>query len=236
MRLFLKTMFFSVWMLGTAQAGEVVRNEDLLNTPKHWVKSYLASTTIGEMLVDHVKQFDKDVGGECKGAYELVMPLGYMIEEPLEFEDRKSLPVKGSWGYDFKVSRCDKALDFHSYAFVLKDGNIGLMPLLPGQSKSGPKLIFDILEHLKSTAMESLYGEVSDKKWCGWSQVLKTEVMGLKSSQKEIVPGEAWTERWAIWSCDEVLKISVRLFPSLHGGTAFELSLIPKDALNSSFE
>lgn len=232
MRLFLKMIFVSLWMLGSAQAGEIVRNEDLLRSSKHWVESYLASTTIGDMLVDHVKHFDKTVGFECTDAYELLMPLGYMIEEPLEFEDRNSLPMKGSWGYDFKVSRCGKVLDFHSYAFVLKDGNIGLTPLLPGQSKSGPKLIHDILAHLKSTAMELLYGEVSDKKWCGWSQVLKTEVMGFKSPQQEILPGQAWTERWAIWSCDEILKISVRLFPSRHGGTAFELSRITEDAFN----
>ena len=198
---------------------ETVTDADIKAQPNHWaVTNLIATNLFTDHLIGHVKQFDANLSNACNGQYELVMPLGFEIVEPMVFPARNAAPVQGAWGYQFKVRRCDTTISFRSIAFVGQDARINVMPLVPGASRADARLLVDVMQNLKMSA-EVFYAARSEGKRCGWYQVLNTNV----TAQSE---GASWQERWPTLVCDKIFLFDVTFTPTPDiGGTGFKISL-----------
>jgi len=166
----------------------------------------LQSYDYEKLVGGKVIETDQQMSPPCPGERKVEGRQLVTVTEAPQFIATRDVPVAGRWLERVSVSRCGKTVRHNVFLQASRVRGLHAVVGFPGDSRADLDLQFQIGKHVIANARRTNGG------------CKRLDIIDVTQREKNVTPGQPWTEIWTSWVCGTLVYAEVRYAPKRGGG------------------
>jgi hypothetical protein len=171
----------------------------------------LQSYDYEKLIGSKVLETDQQMSPRCPGERKIESRQLVTVTEAPQFISTREVPVAGRWLERVTVSRCGKNMRHNVFLQASRVRGLHAVVGLPGESRADLDLQFQIGKQVVANARRTNAG------------CKKLDIIDISLREKNVPPGQPWTEIWTSWVCGTLVTSEVRYAPKAGGGIDYRV-------------
>jgi hypothetical protein len=171
----------------------------------------LQSYDYEKLIGSKVLETDQQMSPPCPGERKIEGRQLVTVTEAPQFISTREVPVAGRWLERVTVSRCGKSMRHNVFLQATRVRGLHAVVGFPGESRADLDLQFQIGKQVMANARRTNTG------------CKKLDIIDTSQRERNVPPGQPWTEIWTSWVCGTLVTTEVRYAPKPDGGIDYRV-------------
>jgi hypothetical protein len=171
------------------------------------LQSYDYEKLIGSKVIET----DQQMAPPCQGERKIEGRQLVTVTEAPQFIATREVPVAGRWLERMTVSRCGKSVRHNVFLQASRVRGLHAVVGFPGNSRADLDLQFQIGKQVVTNARRTNAG------------CKRLDIIDITQRERNVAPGQPWTEIWTSWVCGILVTSEVRYTPRAGRGIDFSV-------------
>jgi len=171
----------------------------------------LQSYDYEKLIGSKVLETDQQMSPPCQGERKIEGRQLVTVTEAPQFIATRDVPVAGRWLERVTVSRCGKNVRHNVFLQATRVRGLHAVVGFPGESRADLDLQFQIGKQVVANARRTNAG------------CKRLDIIDIALRERNIPPGQPWTEFWTSWVCGTLVTSEVRYAPKTGGGIEYRV-------------
>ncbi|HXG81411.1 MAG TPA: hypothetical protein VNJ05_06395 [Sphingomicrobium sp.] len=171
----------------------------------------LQSYDYEKLIGGKVLETDQQMAPPCQGERKIESRQLVTVTEAPQFISTREVPIAGRWLERVTVSRCGKSVRHNVFLQATRVRGLHAVVGFPGESRADLDLQFQIGKQVVANARRTNAG------------CKRLDIIDIATRDRNVSPGQPWTEIWTSWVCGTLVTSEVRYAPKPGGGIDFRV-------------
>jgi hypothetical protein len=171
------------------------------------LQSYDYEKLIGSKVIET----DQQMAPPCRGERKIEGRQIVAVTEAPQFIATRDVPVAGRWLERVTVARCGKSVRHNVFLQATRVRGLHAVVGFPGDSRADLDLQFQIGRQVAANARRTNAG------------CKRLDIVDINQRERNVPPGQPWTEIWTSWVCGILVTSEVRYTPKPGRGIDFSV-------------
>jgi hypothetical protein len=171
----------------------------------------LQSYDYEKLIGSKVLETDQQMSPPCPSERKIEGRQLVTVTEAPQFISTREVPVAGRWLERVTVSRCGKSMRHNVFLQATRVRGLHAVVGFPGESRADLDLQFQIGKQVIANARRTNTG------------CKKLDIIDTSQRERNVPPGQPWTEIWTSWVCGTLVTTEVRYAPKPGGGIDYRV-------------
>lgn len=171
------------------------------------LQSYDYEKLIGSKVIET----DQQMAPPCRGERKIESRQLVTVTEAPQFIATRDVPVAGRWLERVTVARCGKSVRHNVFLQASRVRGLHAVVAFPGESRADLDLQFQIGKRVVANARRTNAG------------CKRLDIIDVSQRERNVPPGQPWTEIWTSWVCGILVTSEVRYVPRPGRGIDFSV-------------
>jgi hypothetical protein len=171
------------------------------------LQSYDYEKLIGSKVIET----DQQMSPPCRSERKVEGRQLVTVTEAPQFISTREVPVAGRWLERVTVGRCGKSVRHNVFLQATRVRGLHAVVGFPGESRADLDLQFQIGKQVVANARRTN------------PACKRLDIIDIALRERNIAPGQPWTEIWTSWVCGTLVTSEVRYAPKVGGGIDYRV-------------